>query len=179
MISIKEKLKSLKMIISDVDGVLTDGSVFKGPGGAEFKRFSINDGTGFALARSAGFKIALISGRYSESTDFRAKELKITDIYNGTLNKIKPLNELKLKYGLKNDEIAYLGDDLIDLPVMELVGVPVAVPNAPQIVKNAAIYTTIKAGGEGAFTDCIEWILNGQGRYDSIVNNLKDQILKS
>ncbi|MEE8335889.1 MAG: HAD hydrolase family protein [Candidatus Neomarinimicrobiota bacterium] len=179
MISINEKLSSLKMIISDVDGVLTDGSVYKGTGGAEFKRFSINDGTGFALARSAGYKIALISGRFSESTLIRADELKITDVYNGTLNKVKPLNELRIKYGLENKEIAYLGDDLIDLPIMELVGVPMAVANASDIVKEAAVYTTEKAGGEGAFTDCIEWILKSLGLYDSIVKNLKDQINKS
>jgi Low specificity phosphatase (HAD superfamily) len=95
---VKINIKNIKMIISDVDGVWTDGTFYKGVDGQEFKKFTVFDGVGIAMARAAELKIALISGRYSPATDSRAKELNITDVYNGTLNKIKPYKELKLKY---------------------------------------------------------------------------------
>ncbi len=179
MTSLKKKVQAVKMIISDVDGVLTDGTVYKGADGMEFKRFSITDGTGFAMARTAGFKLALISGRYSASTDARASELKITDVYNGTLNKLTPYENLKQKYDLKDEEIAYLGDDLIDIPVMELAGVPIAVANACDMVKAAAIYVTKIPGGKGAFRDALEWILTEQGRYHDVLEALRKEVIQS
>ena len=88
------------MIISDIDGVWTDGSFYKGTDGQEFKKFNVNDGVGVAMAKAAGYKIALISGRYSPATEYRAKELNIEDVYNGGLNKITAYEELKRKYNL-------------------------------------------------------------------------------
>ena len=127
---LKQKLKNIKLIISDVDGVLTDGSIYIGANSEEMKRFSVEDGAGVALAKVAGLKIALLSGRYSPATEIRGKELKIEDIYNGMLNKIPAYEELKQKYNLEDSEIAYIGDGLIDLPVMEKSGVPISVRNA-------------------------------------------------
>ena len=118
------------MLISDVDGVWTDGSFYKGPDSFELKKFSVFDGVGMAMARTADLRIALISGRYSPATESRAKELKIKDVYNGTLNKIPAYEELKKKYELEDSSIAYLGDDWIDIPVMNRVAVPIAVENA-------------------------------------------------
>ncbi len=179
MTNLKERLSGLKMIISDVDGVLTNGSIYKGADGGEFKQFSVNDGTGFAMARAADFKLALISGRYSAATDARAAELRITDIYNGTLNKIKPYEDLKKKHALSDEEIAYLGDDLIDIPVMEKVGIPIAVENASEIVKSYAVYVTQASGGKGAFREAVDWILKAQGRYEIVLKTLRNQVLNS
>lgn len=167
------------MIISDIDGVWTDGSFYKGTDGQEFKKFNVNDGVGVAMARAAGFKIALISGRYSPATEYRAKELNIEDVYNGGLNKIVAYEELKKKYNLIDSEIAYVGDDLIDIPVMEKVGVPIAVANAITSVKNISTYITKTAGGYGAFRESVSWIIDQQGRTNDILKTMKEQILKS
>ena len=169
-------IQKVKMIISDVDGVWTDGSIYKGKGGIELKRFFVNDGAGVAIIRAAGLKLALISGRFSEATAVRAAELKIEDVYNGTLNKIPPYEALKEKYNLSNNEIAYIGDDLIDIPVMNLVGVPIATENASKICKAAAVYVTEKSGGQGAFREAVEWILAKQGRLDTVIESLKEKV---
>ena len=170
---------NIKLIISDIDGVWTDGSFYKGTDGQEFKKFNVNDGVGVAMARAAGFKIALISGRYSPATEYRAKELNIEDVYNGGLNKIVAYEELKKKYNLIDSEIAYVGDDLIDIPVMEKVGAPIAVENAIISVKEISIYITKTAGGYGAFRESVSWIINQQGRMSDILKSMKEKILKS
>ena len=169
-------IQKIKMIISDVDGVWTDGTIYKGKDGMELKRFCVTDGAGVAIVRAAGLKLALISGRRSDATAERATELKIEDVYNGTLNKIPPYEALKAKYNLSNDEIAYIGDDLIDIPVMELTGVPIATENASKICKAVAVYVTKKPGGQGAFREAVEWILSKQGRLDKVLIDLKEQV---
>lgn len=176
MSDVKNLCAKVKMLISDVDGVLTDGSVYKGSAGEEFKRFSVLDGAGTAIARVAGLKIALISGRHSEATTIRAAEMKIKDLYNGTLDKRGPYKEIKEKYNLKDDEIAYVGDDIIDIVIMEQVGVPIAVANAYQIVKDISVYVTEKSGGQGAFREAIEWILIQQGRLEEVLAALQDEV---
>jgi len=176
MSDVKNRCANVKMLISDVDGVLTDGSVYKGSGGREFKRFNVIDGAGAAIARVAGIKIALISGRYSEATAIRAEELKITEIYNGILDKRTPYKEIKEKHDLKDNEIAYVGDDLIDIAVMEQVGVPISVANAYQRVKDISVYITEKSGGQGAFREAIEWILIQQGRLEEVLTALQNEV---
>ncbi|MFQ6613726.1 MAG: KdsC family phosphatase [Fidelibacterota bacterium] len=172
------KLQAVKLMILDVDGVLTDGSLYLGENGMEFKRFSISDGAGIVLARAAGLKLAVVSGRQSPATASRMKELRITDLYNGTLNKLLPYETLKKKYQLQDSEIAYMGDDLIDLPVMERVGVPIAVANAYEPVKAVAVHITRARGGEGAVREAIDWLLTKQGRYDQALRALQDTLLK-
>ena len=120
----KYDIKKVKMIISDVDGVWTDGAIYKGKDGIELKRFCVMDGAGVVLLREAKMELALISGRYSDATAERAKELKIENVYNGTLNKIPPYLTLKEKYNLKDEEIAYIGDDMIDIPIMAIANFP-------------------------------------------------------
>ena len=136
----------IKLIISDIDGVWTDGTIYKGTDGMEFKRFTVLDGVGVAVARAAEIKIAHISARFSPATEHRAKELEIEDVYNGGLNKIPAFEDLKNKYSLSNEEIAYIGDDLIDIPIMEQVGLPIAVPNAVPEVKAIAKHITSVPG---------------------------------
>ena len=167
------------MIISDIDGVWTDGTFYKGTDGQEFKKFNINDGVGVAMAKSAGYKIALISGRYSPATEHRAKELRIEDVYNGGLNKIHAYEELKIKYNMIDSEIAYIGDDLIDIPVMEKVGAPIAVANAVKNVKEISIHITETPGGYGAFREAVSWIIKEQERMDEVLKSMKDKISKS
>ena len=173
---LKQKLKNIKLIISDVDGVLTDGSIYIGANSEEMKRFSVEDGAGVALA---GLKIALLSGRYSPATEIRGKELKIEDIYNGMLNKIPAYEELKQKYNLEDSEIAYIGDGLIDLPVMEKSGVPISVRNAYPLVKKAALYITDKNGGSGALREAVDLILQAKGLYEEAIKRMRKKIIKT
>mgnify|MGYP001209584967 FL=1 len=169
----------IKFLITDVDGVLTDGGVFIGPDGMEFKKFSVFDGVGVAIAKAAELKIAFISGRYSSATESRAKELKIDEIYNGHLNKIPVYEKLKNKYNLTDNNIAYLGDDLIDLSVMKQVACPIAVNNAVDIIKEVSIFVTKSSGGEGAFRDAVEWIINQQGRTEEVLKKMERHVLSS
>ena len=171
--NVKHQLQKIKLIISDVDGVLTDGTVLKGGGEMELKRFCVQDGTAVAMVKAAGFDLAFISGRYSKATEVRMKELKISDVYNGTLNKLVPYRELKKKYQLKDDEIAYIGDDLIDIPVMEKVGLPAAVQNAYPDVKEKAVFVTKTRGGEGAFREFIDWMLMELGTYKKCLEDMQ------
>ena len=167
------------MLISDVDGVWTDGTFYKGTDGMELKRFTVLDGVGTAMARAADLKIALISGRYSPATEHRAKELKIEDVYNGSLNKIPAYEELKAKYNLDDSEIAYLGDDIIDIPVMKQVAVPIAVANASPEVKAITKYTTKISGGYGAFREAVAWIIEEKGETDIVMQRIKEKVLNS
>jgi 3-deoxy-D-manno-octulosonate 8-phosphate phosphatase (KDO 8-P phosphatase) len=169
-------INKVKMIISDVDGVWTDGAIYKGKEGIELKRFDVTDGAGVAILREAGLNLALISGRKSDATAERASELKIEDVYNGTLNKIPPYEALKKKYNLSDDEIAYIGDDMIDIPVMELVGVPIATDNASIACKATSVHVTEKSGGYGAFREAVEWILSQQGRLEKVIADLREKV---
>ena len=183
--NIIERVKKVKLIIADVDGVLTDGTIYKGGNeityksfnNFELKKFSVLDGAGVALARLLNFHIAIISGRKSTATEIRANELNITDVYNGTLNKMKPYNELKLKYNLSDENCAFIGDDIIDISLMEQVGVPIAVANAYHLVKEKAIYTTSLCGGDGAFREAVDWIVICQGRYEEGIQLMKNSLL--
>jgi 3-deoxy-D-manno-octulosonate 8-phosphate phosphatase (KDO 8-P phosphatase) len=177
-----ERGKKVKLVIADVDGVLTDGSIYKAKdpetlADIEFKQFSILDGAGIALARLLDLRVAIISGRPSLATDARAKELKIEDVYTGLLNKMIPYEDLKSKYSLNDEDIAFIGDDIIDLSLMENVGVPIAVANAYHLVKDIAIYTTRLPGGQGAFREAIDWLAMCQGRYEEGIQLMKDSLL--
>jgi 3-deoxy-D-manno-octulosonate 8-phosphate phosphatase (KDO 8-P phosphatase) len=176
-----EQVKKVKLIIADVDGVLTDGNIYKGGNNSsdniELKKFSVLDGAGVALAKLLDFKIAFISGRKSYATEIRANELNITDVYNGTLNKMKPYNELKLKYNLSDENCAFIGDDIIDISLMEKVAVPIAVSNAYHLVKEKAMFTTSLCGGDGAFREAVDWIAICQGRYEEGIDLMIDSLL--
>ena len=179
--NIIERVKKVKLIIADVDGVLTDGNIYKGGDNAinniELKKFSVVDGAGVALAKLLDFHIAFISGRKSSTTEIRASELNVTDVYNGTLNKMKPYNELKLKYNLSDENCAFIGDDIIDISLMEKVAVPIAVSNAYHLVKEKAMFTTSLCGGDGAFREAVDWIAICQGRYEEGIDLMIDSLL--
>lgn len=173
----EQRVRQIKLLITDVDGVLTDGTIFVGNDGIEYKRFSVLDGAGVAFAREAGLKLAVISGRHSAATTARMRELGIeSDCYQGDLDKMKTYEQIKQKYGFDDGEIAFLGDDLIDVPVMEKVGFAVAVKNAHPFVKEIAHHTTDTMGGEGAFREVVELILKCQGIYESTLEAIRDRI---
>lgn len=171
-----QKLKQIKLIAMDVDGVLTDGSMIFGASG-DVKIFNVLDGLGIRLAMNLGVEIVWISGNTSEAIERRAHALQVTELHQGQRLKSVTLQEIAKRKGLSMEEIAYIGDDLNDLPAIELVRASFAVANASSEVKNAAEYVTDKFGGHGAVREVIEMILKAQGRWDegvrAFLENLK------
>lgn len=149
----------IELFAMDVDGVLTDGSLYVSSDGSETKRFSIIDGLGLVMLREAGVKIAWISGRGSEATDRRAEELKVDFVIQGRKDKAKALSSLLKELGLKPEQAAYMGDDTIDTEAIELAAIGVAVPEAQPEPLAAANYTTQRAGGNGAVREVCNHIL--------------------
>ena len=185
-----ERAKRIKLILFDVDGVMTDGTIwlFPAPAGAprttgqhaekmageggyaihsetviEAKGFYAHDGTGFSLARLGGLKTGLITKRISETVALRARDLKIDYAYQGILEKIVVFEEILAKEGISADEVCYVGDDIIDLPVMRRCGLAIAVPNGRPEVTSMAHWVTPNPGGHGAVRDAIEYVLRAQG----------------
>ncbi len=157
------KLKKIKLLILDADGVLTNNSVYIGSAGIEYKQFNIQDGFGIhLLQQEAKVKVALISGRYSKTTEFRVKELAIDIVYNGYTDKAQVLEEIKQKTNLDYSEMAYVGDDLADLPVLRKTGVSIAVKNAIPEVQKVCDYVTENSGGNGAVREVINLILKAK-----------------
>ena len=166
-------IKKIKLLVSDVDGVLTDGKILIHSDNTESKFFNVEDATGAALAFYGNLPIALISGRFSNATTIRAKELNITYCYQGVLNKRKKIYELMKRYSVSLNEIAYIGDSLVDVPVLEEVGFPITVPNAHESAKKVALYQTIKSGGEGVLFEVVEKIFSEQNKYVEVLNIMK------
>jgi 3-deoxy-D-manno-octulosonate 8-phosphate phosphatase (KDO 8-P phosphatase) len=159
----------IKLFICDVDGVLTDGSLTIDAQGREAKTFHVHDGAGIKGLRVSGIEVALISGRESAATRARAAELGIQYIYLGCEDKLAALAELKQKVGVLDHEVAYIGDDLIDLPVMRRVGLAIAPANARVEVKQVAELITSLGGGQGAVREAAEYVLKAQERWAGIV----------
>jgi 3-deoxy-D-manno-octulosonate 8-phosphate phosphatase (KDO 8-P phosphatase) len=157
---------AVRGLVFDVDGVLTDGTVTISTDGLESKRFSIQDGTGILWCRMLGYELALVSGRKSRSTSIRAEELGIREVYQGVRDKAGRVAVWAAGKGLRHEQILYMGDDHIDLPVFESVGVSVAPANADPHVRARATHVTRARGGEGAVREAIEWLLEGAGRLE-------------
>ena len=168
--SLEAKLRRVKLLLCDVDGVLTDGSVFIGAEG-EFKSFSIQDGFGLVLLRRAGLKIGWVSARPSAATESRARELKIHFLIQqkDRYSKVAAVEKLLAQEKLGWDGVCFVGDDVVDLGPLQRAGVAVAVANAVREAKAAAHLVTRAAGGRGAVREVVEMILKAQGKWDSIV----------
>ncbi|MGA2070872.1 MAG: HAD hydrolase family protein [Sedimentisphaerales bacterium] len=164
-----KKLDEIKMLALDVDGVLTNGTIFVDSRGRETKSFSIIDGHGIKMWKRAGLKIAFLSGRASAATKYQAGELAVDFCLNGRRDKLKGLKELIKISKTPASQIAYVGDDLPDLPVIRCAGFSAAVANAVDEIKRAADYVTKRKGGQGAVREIIEYILKKTGRWDAIV----------
>ena len=168
MDQIKSIAKNIKLLILDVDGVLTDGKVYFGESTEELKAYNIKDGLGMRLLMDNGVDIAIITGRSSKSVENRMTGLGIKHLYQGKLAKRESYEKILTELELSPSEIAYVGDDLIDLPVMTQVGLPISVADAHPKAKEAAKLITSNVGGNGAVREVCDLILEAQGKLEGI-----------
>ena len=159
---VKRIAAKVKLLILDVDGVLTDNTLYINDNGEEAKRFNVSDGMGIYLASRAGLEIALISGKKSRATKFRALDLKIKHVYLGVTNKIKAYQKLKRNMKLSDGQIAYMGDDILDVSVLKKVALPICVKDANPVVRKFAKFVTKTKGGEGAVREVIDMLLESK-----------------
>jgi 3-deoxy-D-manno-octulosonate 8-phosphate phosphatase (KDO 8-P phosphatase) len=152
--------KNLRLLLLDVDGVMTDGGIILTGSGEETKRFNVQDGMGITLAQACGIKVGIITSRTSQVVERRAKELKIEVVMQAVKTKTDALKLLLHKHKIEASQASYIGDDIQDTPVMKLVGIPIAVQNAVPMVKECSIYVTQTPGGHGAVREAVEWLLD-------------------
>src|SRR5580704_15584539 len=175
----ESRAKNIKILIFDVDGVLTDGQIFVIPNadghGIEAKGFAAHDGLGISLGRLGGLRIGIITKRNSQTVAIRARDLKLEFVYQGQSHKMDAIRDILAKTGYMIDQLAYVGDDIIDLPVMRQCGLAIATANARQQVKAAAHYITPNAGGFGAGRDAVDFILKAQGTLDKVIEAYLDE----
>jgi 3-deoxy-D-manno-octulosonate 8-phosphate phosphatase (KDO 8-P phosphatase) len=162
-------LAEIKILTLDVDGVLTDGTLVINADGSETKFFNSLDGHGIKMWQRAGLKVAIISGRASPPTERRAEQLKIEYVFQDCHNKLPVVEQLLDQIGLLPENMAFIGDDLTDMPVMRYVGFAVAVANAVDEVKQCADYVTTRKGGSGAVREVIEYILKNSDRWQKLM----------
>lgn len=162
---IKERAKKIKLLLLDVDGVLTDGRVTLGNYGDEIKSFDISDGLGIVLLRKSGVRVAIITAKTSRIVKMRARHLGIEKIYQNHY-KIKSFLDIKKRFKVGDEEICFVGDDLIDIPILKRVGFAVCVPDASEEAGKIAHYVTKKRGGRGAVREVCELILKSQGNWE-------------
>lgn len=173
----QERAQKIKAILTDVDGILTDGKVnfFVTPDGKieEFKSFHTQDGIAVMLCRSAGIICGIITGRRHPTTVERARNLGFKYMYQGFLTKLGPLEDILEKEGLAPEEVCYIGDDITDMPLLCEVGLAATVPNALDCVKDCSHYITKRVGGDGAFREIVDFILQAQGKLEPILEQVK------
>lgn len=162
-------LRKTKLLIIDVDGTMTDGKIYLDDEGREIKAFSAHDGSSLNLLKETDIKVSFITGRESAALQNRARELGVGEVFQGVEDKIQVLQQLLEKYKIGLHEVAFIGDDYSDLPVMRQVGYSFAVANAREAVKEFAHYVTESRGGEGAVSEAVIKILKAQGLYDKII----------
>lgn len=164
-----ERASRIAVVLLDVDGVLTDGGVFVHADGTESKRFDIKDGAGIVLARRAGLVVGLLSARHSASTLHRARQLGIDSVRQGVSDKVAAFEELMSAHGWSAASVAFMGDDVVDLPLLRRVGLAACPSDAVSEVRSAAHIVTERPGGHGAVRALIEVILRAQGRWDAVI----------
>jgi 3-deoxy-D-manno-octulosonate 8-phosphate phosphatase (KDO 8-P phosphatase) len=171
----KKDLSAIKLLALDVDGVLTDGSLVLHGDGTESKVFNSLDGHGLRMWRRAGLKVAFLSGRPSEPTNRRAEQLGVDYCFTDCYDKLPKLKEILDRENLPAENVAFIGDDLPDLPAIRFAGFGVAVANAPDEVKTHADYVTARPGGSGAVREVIEYILKKTGKWPQLMNKYLPQ----
>jgi len=165
----QEKLKNIKVLIRDIDGVLTDGRIVLGNSGNEFKFFDVLDGFGLGIWRRAGYKSAIITANKSSVVKKRARFLKVDKVYQKAFDKLIIYNKIKKVFNATDEQICFIGDDLIDLPVLKRAGFSCSVANACEDIKPLVDYVTKKKGGRGAVREVIDLILKGQNLWQEVV----------
>ena len=179
----ESRAKNIKILIFDVDGVLTDGQIFVIPNaeghGVEAKGFAAHDGLGISLGRLGGLRIGIITKRNSQTVAIRANDLKLEFVYQGQSHKMDAIRDILAKTGATIDQLCYVGDDIIDLPVMRQCGLSIATANARKEVKSAAHYVTPNPGGFGGGRDAIDFILTAQGTLEKVIEQYLDESNKA
>ena len=170
MLDILEKAKQIRLVVFDVDGVLTDGSLYVGDDGEEYKAFNSKDGHGMVMLQHHGVKIAIITGRVSKVVEHRMSELGIQHVFQGRKEKLPAFRELLDLLEISAHNTAYVGDDVVDLPVMTQVGLAIGVQDAHPLVKRHAHWLTASPGGKGAVREVCEMIMDAQGVLDETLN---------
>ncbi|MBN1663516.1 MAG: HAD-IIIA family hydrolase [Deltaproteobacteria bacterium] len=165
-----ENIRSLKLLILDVDGVLTDGKVIMDDAGRESKHFDVRDGHGLKMLMRTGVDVVFLTGRKSAVVEHRARDLGIGEVHQGVWNKLERYEEIVKKRNLSAREVAYIGDDVVDVPSMRRVGFSVAVADAVEEVKKIADYTTREKGGSGAVREVCDMIMKLQGKWEEVAS---------
>ncbi len=164
-LTIEQRASAIRMLVFDVDGVLTDGSLFYDNQGQEYKAFNSRDGHGIKMLRASGVETGIITGRTSQIVLHRARNLGISHIHQGAEDKLEAFDDLLRAAGLVPDQIAYMGDDVVDLPVLNRCGLAITVPDAPDEVKARSHVITLAAAGRGAAREVCELIMRAQGTW--------------
>ena len=162
-------LTAIKLVILDVDGVLTDGTITVSDDGAESKHFNVRDWSGIAYLERAGIRVAIVSGRASKAVAHRAREVGVAEVHQGAKRKLPVVRDLLARLGVKPEEAAYVGDDLMDIPPARIVGFSVAVADAHEEYRSRCMHVTTRPGGRGAVREVAEMILKAQGKWAAIM----------
>ena len=170
-----KKLSKIKIVVSDVDGILTDGRIFVSKN-HEFKSFHVEDALATSLLKLADIPVCFISARASEATTTRLDELKIKHYFQGYLNKVLALNKIISIYNLDYSDVLYIGDGFVDIPVMEKVGFSISVPNAHHEVKKEADFITHTSGGNGVLVEVVKYLLKSKDMYNDILKKMRREI---
>ncbi len=165
-----EKAARIRLLVLDVDGILTDGTIVYDSRGEQIQAFHVHDGLGIKLLQKAGVHVAIISSRGSEALSKRASELGIEHLYQNVTNKVRAYIEVAASLGVTEEETAYMGDDWVDIKMLKIAGLGIVVPNAASPVKDYAQYVTEKPGGHGAVREVCDFILKAQGRWSEFLN---------
>jgi 3-deoxy-D-manno-octulosonate 8-phosphate phosphatase (KDO 8-P phosphatase) len=166
---LKEKAQKIKLLLLDVDGVLTDGRIIYDSRGRDMKFFDVHDGLGVYLLKKIGISTILITAKGSRAIRPRARDMKVEEIFENISPKTAVLDRILKKYKVESSQVCFVGDDLVDLCLMKKVGFPIAVFNAAPEIKQVASYITLKEGGRGAVREVVELILKAQGKWEEVV----------
>lgn len=169
------RLRRVRLLLLDCDGVLTDGSILYGDGDWEGKVFHVRDGSAVYIARLIGLKTAVITGRTSAAVRRRCEELPVSDVYQGTLDKLSACRQIQRDQGCEAEEIAYVGDDLLDLPTMEYVGVGIAVADAHHRLRREADWVTSTRGGRGVVREVVDDIVGARELWDEVLDDYRSR----
>lgn len=165
----RDRIASVRLLLLDVDGVLSDGRIVYDAHGTEIKTFDVKDGHGIKMLQRAGIEVGIISGRSSRVVNVRAKELGIEILYQGISDKALPYAEIVKQLGLRDEEVAYIGDDIVDLPILHRVGFAVATADAVDDIRPYVHYVTNRCGGRGAVREVCDLILKARGEWQSLM----------
>lgn len=166
-----EKAKKIRLVIFDVDGILTSGTLTYDPNGISYKNFHVHDGQGIKFLKQTGIEIGIITACKSDMVKRRMQDLNIAHVYQGQSEKLAAYENLKQKLQISDEEIAYAGDDLPDLPILKRVGLSITVPNAPKIIQQHVFWVTNKKGGKGAAREICDMIMQAQNTYQSVIDS--------